>query len=233
MPVSVARKIQFFLDRDGDDLDIRLYQIALNADQVAEFSLPKIPIKDSDKRRASFESVNGEGAVELDALVALHPGALEQIIETAIHRCRAPKRQADRAIIRIAGNIHNEIRQAREAAIAQHEDEITDLQAGFEAVQSEIAAHQSAITDALDACRRTVEEHEDAIQQQLAQWSEDAAPVWQDIANDIAVPDVDAIQWPQAEHVEDDALFDSRRTYLEQIERFKRHQGKSTPGGES
>lgn len=86
MPISIARKIEFFLSVDSEyaDLDIRLHPVVLTPDQIAEYSLPRVPVKDSDKRKASFELAHGAGQVELDALEALRPGELARILEDAI-----------------------------------------------------------------------------------------------------------------------------------------------------
>jgi hypothetical protein len=231
MPTSVARKAQFFLHRDGDDLDIKLIPLLLSAEQVAEFNLPRVPIKDSDRRRAAFEERHGEGAVELDALVALHPGTLERIVMEAIERYRAPKRRAEVEIARIEVNLYRTIRQIRQSALTAHIDEIAELQASFEQAQANIAERQAAIAEAIAECRRSVEEHQEAIADRLEQWREHAAPVWRVVAREIrrALPDISQIEWPEPEPPdESDALYDSRRSYVEQVNRFKRHQGKST-----
>jgi hypothetical protein len=69
MPVSVARKIEHILRRDGhDDLDIRIDPLVLTAEQVERYRLPRIPIKETDARKRHFEARFGTGAVELDAL---------------------------------------------------------------------------------------------------------------------------------------------------------------------
>lgn len=84
MPVSVARKIEFY----ARELDLRkqviLQPIALTGEQIAAYRLPRVPIKDSEARRGRFEDIHGQGAVELDALEALHPGELARIVEAAI-----------------------------------------------------------------------------------------------------------------------------------------------------
>src|SRR6185295_15672471 len=57
MPVSIARKIEHILRRDGhEDLDIRLDSLVLTAEQVRRYGLPRIPIKDSDARKNHFEA---------------------------------------------------------------------------------------------------------------------------------------------------------------------------------
>ena len=72
-------------------------------------------------------------------------------------------------------------------------------------------------------------EHEQAIAQRLEQWCEDAAPIWEAIADGLeqALPDLDALEWSEPEELEpgdDEVLFDSARTYLEQIANYKRRQ---------
>ncbi|NIO70194.1 MAG: hypothetical protein GTN71_14490 [Anaerolineae bacterium] len=92
MPVSVARKVEFFITDQDLDLDVRLQPIALTLPQVKGYRLPRIPIKPSERRKASpstgsghrFENRFGRGAVELDALEALCPGKLAEITESAI-----------------------------------------------------------------------------------------------------------------------------------------------------
>ena len=83
MPISVARKIEFFV-QELPELDIRLNPVVLTRAQVQEYELPRKPIKDGDRRKSSFEDAFGEGAVELDALQALHPGLLAQIVGDAL-----------------------------------------------------------------------------------------------------------------------------------------------------
>lgn len=88
MPVAVARKAEWLIARDSLDVDVRLFPIVLTAEQVAEHNLPRTPIKDSELRKASFEQQHGAGATELDALEALHPGTLREIVRREIARYR-------------------------------------------------------------------------------------------------------------------------------------------------
>jgi hypothetical protein len=57
--------------------------------------LPRIPIKETEKRSEAFEQRHGEGATELDALEALHPGVLARILEQEIGRYRLHTAAAD------------------------------------------------------------------------------------------------------------------------------------------
>jgi len=92
MPVSVARKVEFFIADQELDLDVRLQPIALTLPQAKGYRLPCTPIKPSERRTASpstgsghpFENRFGREAVELDALEALYPDKLAEITELAI-----------------------------------------------------------------------------------------------------------------------------------------------------
>ncbi|WP_420265381.1 hypothetical protein [Candidatus Magnetominusculus dajiuhuensis] len=111
MPVQVARNIEFFINEYVEKglitEDIKLNPVILTSEQVAYYSLPKIPIKETDKRKGNFEAIHGEGAVELDALEALHPEELGKIIEDNImqfydvelvDKVQSAKKEADRRI---------------------------------------------------------------------------------------------------------------------------------------
>ena len=86
MPVAVARKIEFVGAERGLDLDIRLIPIVLTAQQCVDLKLPRAPIKDGDRGRSTFEERHGEGATELDALEALHPGLLHDLLVAEVER---------------------------------------------------------------------------------------------------------------------------------------------------
>jgi hypothetical protein len=230
MPLSVSRKIEFFLRRDGvDDLDIRLNPLVLTAQQVAEYCLPRIPIKDSDARKDAFEARHGDGAVELDALEALHPGTLARIVEEAIDRYRAPARRLRSQIARKAAEVWRGILDAKEPVLEAHAAEVEEMRDAWSQSQTEIAEHQDAIADAINDCREAIAEHGDAIEDELNGWQERAAPVWARIAADLeaVMPDLDTIEWPELDGEDGaDPLFDSTRDYLDQMESYKRHQGK-------
>ena len=86
MPRAVARKVEWLADREGVGTEIKLCPVVLTRDQVQEYGLPRTPIKDSERRAATFEEIHGEGAVELDALEALHPGELGRILRGELNR---------------------------------------------------------------------------------------------------------------------------------------------------
>jgi len=70
MPVATGRKIQWFVDNLGVDLDIKLDKILLTEEQVEFYDLPSAP--------------GEENKVELDALEVYYPGEIKKIVEEAV-----------------------------------------------------------------------------------------------------------------------------------------------------
>ena len=63
----------------------------LTEDQCRRYRLPRTPIKETERRKSRFEQRFGVGATELDALEALHPGEMRQIVDTEISRYIDPR----------------------------------------------------------------------------------------------------------------------------------------------
>ena len=85
MPPSVARQLEFWRSRYAPEQHILLMPIVLTLEQVKQYQLPAIPIKDTDLRQNNFLEKNGvKGATELDALEALHPGELAKVIRREV-----------------------------------------------------------------------------------------------------------------------------------------------------
>jgi hypothetical protein len=201
MPLAVARKIEFELQRRCVDLDIQVRPIVLSHEQCAEYRLPRIPIKVTEKRATKFEERFGEGATELDALEALHPGLLRQILEREIGRYW--NEDHDDGVDDACQSIEDDLEEITADAHSEHQDEIDALAAEWQ----EIVKAQRA-------------------------WIELAKPVWQAIREklEVAAPRVYDTQWrPDFDADEDpDPMFDSTRDYVEQMDRYKEHQGKPT-----
>lgn len=84
MPVAMSRKLEYALRNQNADADVRVRPLALTLEQVRRYKLPRIPIKETEKRAGKFEKAFGDGAVELDALEAIYPGRLVQIVRAEI-----------------------------------------------------------------------------------------------------------------------------------------------------
>jgi hypothetical protein len=167
----------------------------------------------------------------LDALEAINPGALREIVEAAIDRFRKPVTDLRRRIASKAREVRNQIEDAEARVIERHTEAIEELREAWEETESEVAEHQDAIAAAIERCERTIAGNEQAITELQQDWQARAEPVWQQVASDIAqeVPDAEQIEWPTlADEEEADPLFDSTRDYVEQVDRYKKHQGKPT-----
>ena len=196
MPVAAARKIEWLAQDEG--VDLQLHPIILTHDQCVEYRLPRTPIKETERRGAGFEERFGEGATELDALEALHPGVMRQILVREIERFHDPDfaRSWRAAIGRAQGRLDEITREI----LARH------------------ATEESALLERLDALREEASELEadvDARGEEIARELHIAA---RNIELDLPEP-ADADEWP-------DPLFDSTRDYVEQMDRYKAFQGR-------
>jgi hypothetical protein len=96
MPVSIARKIEWFVrnGKDCDKLDIKLKSLMLTPEQCIQYNLLRKPIKTAKGEGTGakayttltkkFEDKRGAGATELDALESQVPGEFSKILENAI-----------------------------------------------------------------------------------------------------------------------------------------------------
>jgi hypothetical protein len=187
MPRAVARKIEWMLAKYELDADVKVHHLALTGEQVQEYDLPRVPIKDSEKRGAAFEAQHGEGAVELDALEALHPGELGRIVKDALDP------YCDRDAAHAAEDLEKELRQAISERVA------------------EITAKFKKPIKALERMR-----------EELAS---------------IELPNLGDYEPARAEASADDNvltwLFDSTRSYLDQLQAYREYSGKGKTDDES
>jgi hypothetical protein len=202
MPVAIARKIEYWLNATESDLDVTLDPMVLLPEQVERYHLPRVPIKESERRAARFEERFGEGATELDALEALHPGELHRIVEEAVLQFVDPdlkdRQEAD------AATIEEDLREIEEEIYDEFEDEITTVKERY-----------SGILKALEDLQK---DSAGLWQQIAARLLAEAPPVAQD--------DV-----PQAPAVAQEApLFDSKRDYLTQLDWYRDWQRRGESG---
>ena len=235
MPISAAVKIDFFAKKSGvGDLDIRLEHVALTEEQCVRYRLPRTPIKETEGRAASFEARYGTGATELDALEALHPGALRQILVEQIERYYDADLDddVDGAVDRFKDELDSAealIEEQFSEQLADIDDQRERIAAAFERVRNParvayvlaVRQAEAAYDLALAQVRDEIDEMEDRLVKQaetmLAQMK---------AALEEAVPDPDLFDWPEpAEAEDDDALYDSTRSYVEQVDIFRKHRG--------
>jgi hypothetical protein len=148
MPVATARKIEWLIYSQNAELDVQLRPIVLNHEQCVRYRLPRTPIKAAERRAANFEERFDEGATELDALIALHPGELERIVEAEVLRyfdqtlAERFKEEANKTL-RQLGAINSEV-------IAAHAAEIRSLQRRYAKLNEEAEGLFDQISEELE-----------------------------------------------------------------------------------
>ncbi|WP_457583151.1 hypothetical protein [Ensifer canadensis] len=207
MPVGLARKLEFILNDSGLDLDITLEPIALTPEQCMFYRLPRTPLKETEKRAGKFEQRFGEGATELDALEALHPGELARIVEREVTRYIDPTLRS-----RCSSARWDMIRQLQRVSLEVQGPYLPSL----EAIETR---HRQILDEVRGAINQARE--------QMVQLEEDAAPVWDAIVSDLEETPIE-IETPLARPAEPVAepLFDSGRGYLLQLDHYRRWQGR-------
>lgn len=127
MPVSISRKIEFFNYHRDPPFDIKLKHILLTRDQVRKYQLPRKPIKATNKLKGRFEDRFGEGAVELDALEALHPGVFGSILRSELEPYFDDEKNGEAAEANNQfGDLEASIRSAIRNVWTDYRDEVPD-----------------------------------------------------------------------------------------------------------
>jgi hypothetical protein len=208
MPVAFARKIEFELRKRDADADVVLKHVALTKDQVQDLDLPRIPIKDTDRKKTHFEDRHGEGAVELDALEAIHPGELESMLVEEIEHYWDTELQEETDAV--ASEVREQLNEINNDVHGRHRD-------AYEAQRERYAAEVAAFQAAVAPIRQELETLSAAVESELRDRHRNLDPV----------------DWPQsadAGEIDDpnipDPLYDSQRNYETQIRCYKTFQGK-------
>lgn len=202
MPVAVARKIEFFAQELGLDLDVKLFPLMLTEAQIKRYNLPRKPIKKTERRKNSFEARYGVGATELDALEAIRPGLMGQILRDALSEYHDSGLYWEVQTAKSA--IVEELDMVADDVLSVYEDDIAELRAEYKAIKADMEERMNTFNKRRQA-------------------------VWQAIRDDLAEqqPELD-LTVPEAEKADerDNPLFDSEREYFEQLESYKGFQRK-------
>lgn len=201
MPVSLARKLEYFVRELDLCQHVIVVPIALTQEQCRAYRLPRTPIKESERRRGGFEDRFGEGATELDALEALHPGELGRIVRDALRAYCDPT--LDERVFETSRALRDALREREQTVLADYEAELDDLREEYTRLQAEFT-------------------------ERLADHGRRREGVWQAIRERLVdeCPDVPPV--PEAAPVEGlgEPLYDSDREYLGQIAAYKAFQGR-------
>jgi hypothetical protein len=205
MPVAVSRKIEYFVRQAEEYLDIQLYPVVLTAEQVETYGLPRTPIKETERRASRFEDRFGSGAVELDALEALHPGTLADILRRHIDDYF--DYDLGGRVERARVELEEKLEEVRQGSLKPHLDQIAALRKQYQAIREQFQ-------DSIDA------------------YSKEQIALWRTIAQEMReqAPDLNEFPIPEADENEQewysDPLYSTERDYIEQITAYKEFQGK-------
>ena len=212
MPVAVARQVEYWLETYAPEADIKLTPLVLTRDQVSKYRLPRIPLKDTDKRKGGFEDRHGEGAVELDALQSLYPGELARIVNEALAPYRDEDLWGKLSDTRAAAT--RRARQAWAGEIADERETLTALEAEAREVVKRYRARLEDLSTALEVDLSPIAERLEVVRQAIQDKIDDFDA---DFLPDRPDPDID-------EPDESDWLFDAERDYFDQLEVYHAHQ---------
>lgn len=232
MPVAFARACQYFADHLGIKAEISLEPLALTAEQVERYGLPKAP----DKQQT-----------ELDALEADYPGELARILRAAVEarrdgtleeRLGEAQRDADQAVAETweeatAGALaglelrtvaarsvlrrHARVQRARDAKIARRtasqRRRIAAIQREISRIADEVTAEFEPALHAAERAGGNVNDWLADCEQQIRQLAEET---------EFDLPDRPE---PEVEVDDSGVLYDSRRHWLDQLKAFKAAKG--------
>lgn len=223
MPISVARKIEFYARQMADDFDVKLDPLVLSPEQIEQYELPRVPVKDSDKRKTNFEAAYGQGQVELDALEALHPGVLRDIVQQAIFNYydEGLQNRAYDARRKLDWRMEEE----RTTVIDTHAYDRMSLLDEYETIQADYEQTRHAFT----AMIATFQPQLDAYKQRLETLRKTGTALYSDIhidletvAAEVDLSDPDfALPDPDLPTEPEDQLYESWRSYMQQLEYYK------------
>ena len=202
MPVSLARKLEYFVRELDLCQNVRVVPIALTQEQCRAYRLPRTPIKQSERRRGGFEERFGEGATELDALEALHPGELGSIVRNALQAYRDPT--LDERVAETCAALRDDLDERQETVLDDYEAELDDLREEHARLQAEFA-------------------------ERLTNHHERRQAVWLAIRERLVAERPDMPPVPDAASVGGlgESLYDSDRGYVEQVGVYKSFQGRN------
>lgn len=230
MPISVARKIEYFQRNEGfGELDIRLHPVVLTADQVARYNLPRVPVKDTDLRKANFEAAYGQGQVELDALEALYPGQLAEIMRDAILQYYDPTLY--RRAVKKRDALRDALEQQRDAVLNDYKSDLDLLSLDYNNLLGAFNDTRVRFEELIADFQPQIDAHQEELEAIKERWRS----VYRGIEYALQVNQLDLTDeefaLPEADLPEenDDTLYSSSRDYMEQLNIYKAHRRNGGP----
>jgi hypothetical protein len=199
MPTAVARKIEHLLRKNPGDDHVQLRPIVLSREQCDRYNLPRIPLKETERRGPKFEARHGPGGTELDALEALHPGEIERILIEEIERY-FDATLAER-LARVTTQVEIDLARITDTIYSRHADQLLFLDLSRDATAAEVRQLQDRIA-----------ELENRLEAR-------ARPLFETMSEELEAegPTASNYDWPEPEEGDEDPdpLFDSTRDYME------------------
>lgn len=224
MPISVARKVEYYMRKSGLN-DITLEPIVLTSEQVERYNLPRVPVKDSDKRKSNWIRDHGEGQVELDALEALHPGVLYDITEAAI--CKYYDKQLGTRARAVRSMLKDDLDQLwrRVFGKPEYRQENDHINARYEAIYTKYEEIRKRFNELANQLKPDLEQ----IENELGTLEDDMHTVYSKLYTELeqaAYEEIDLEDYPLPEanvNPYESPLFASNRDYFTQLDHYKRY----------
>lgn len=201
MPVAAARKTEFFIRNQDQDLDVELQPVVLTHDQCVKYRLPRTPIKETERRAGKFEERWGEGATELDALESLHPGELHRILKS--HILRFHDNDLDDRVMERKSQVWEILEDARDDVLDHHLEQYDSLRSEYQSLKDEF---QNRVGDIRDRAEELLSRIESDMFDNMPEIGREVLPE------------------PKDAECYGKPLFDSMRSYRDQLQSYKQFQ---------
>ena len=203
MPVAVSRKVEWMVHRYGR-LNIKLFPLVLSKEQCTKYQLVHKPIaKESQKRRKAFTGQYGEVATELDALEAKVPGELANILRDAINPYIDDELEIQTDEVK--ADLQDECEERQRAVVDDHKSDIDKIQGMIDDINKDVGKRAEALAELANA---TWDSMEKALEGETPG------------IDDFPLPD------PDPDGDQEIPLFDSQRSYMDQLRYYKQFQGR-------
>jgi DNA repair exonuclease SbcCD ATPase subunit len=206
---------------------VKLTPLVLTKEQVEHYQLPPVMLKETDTSRRSFQERRGvECGSELDALEAIHPGAFGRLVEEAF----APYRDADleTAMSDTASDADDSANEQWELASQDEKYRLEEIQEQVKEIAEEF---QPRINEINERYRKEVDALKKEFDDRVSPLKPKLDAVSQDIRVTVSRFSPDLPDRPEADvdpGDEDDWLYESGRSYMEQLSAYHAHKNVTT-----
>lgn len=227
MPVQVSRWIEFCKD-SVPDIDFKLVPLCLTLEQVTRWDLPTMPVEVKSKKKnktkkpkkpTKFEKLYGDRKIELDALEAKFPGKLREIILAAI----LPYQD-----LTLKAKLEDSGRTAQNIVNEEWNERTKEVRAELEVLEKEvnpiIEEYQAKFNELRDELTIKLTDYNDKLHSKLFILQ----GVAESLDDEIDLPEISK---PECKPPQRDWLYDSSRSWVDQLQAYKRtHSGETIEG---